>query len=73
MTDPVVQVVDQEALEILYTLRIKGDLFRPKVFRPGRTYTVIVGEPGTDRMVTLFSLKPVSDPQATVAVEVPPG
>ena len=40
--DPVVQVIDQQSGEIVYTLRIKGDTFRPKVFRKG-TYAVKVG------------------------------
>lgn len=40
---PVVQVIDEENNEILYTLRIKGTAFRPKVFRES-SYTVRVGE-----------------------------
>jgi len=43
MEDPVVQVVDEAGGEIVYTLRIKGDDFRPKVFSKG-TYTIRVGE-----------------------------
>ena len=42
MEDPVVQVIDQTGGEIVYTLRIKGHEFRPKVFRKG-AYTVKVG------------------------------
>ncbi len=42
MTDPVVQVID-DAGEIVYTLRIRGREFRPKVFREG-TYTIRVGD-----------------------------
>jgi len=41
--DPVVQVVDDYSGEVVYTLRIKGQTYRPKVFRAG-TYTVKVGE-----------------------------
>ncbi len=41
--DAVVQVFDEQAGEVVYTLRIKGRSFRPKVFRDG-TYTVRVGE-----------------------------
>ena len=37
------QVIDESAGEIVYTLRIKGNEFRPKVFSKG-TYTVRVGE-----------------------------
>jgi len=41
--DPVVQVVSQASGEVVYTLRIKGTSFRPKVFAAG-LYTVHVGE-----------------------------
>jgi phosphodiesterase/alkaline phosphatase D-like protein len=40
--DPVVQVVDESDGQIVYTVRIKGTEFRPKVFREG-TYTVRLG------------------------------
>ena len=41
--DPVVQVIDQKDNSVVYTLRIKGNEFKPKVFREGK-YTLIVGE-----------------------------
>jgi phosphodiesterase/alkaline phosphatase D-like protein len=56
MSDPVVQVVDESNGETIYTLRIRGESFRPKVFRDG-TYTVRVGEPGTPRMKRLENLR----------------
>ncbi|NQU21981.1 MAG: alkaline phosphatase D family protein [Candidatus Nealsonbacteria bacterium] len=37
--DPVVQVIDESDGQIVYTLRIQGNEFRPKVFAPGK-YTV---------------------------------
>ena len=43
MEDPVVQVIRESDGEVVYTLRINGQQFRPKVFAPGR-YTVKVGE-----------------------------
>jgi hypothetical protein len=43
MTMPVVQVIDESSKQVIYTLRIKGDQFRPKVFAEG-SYTVIVGD-----------------------------
>lgn len=42
-TDPVAQVIDESNNEIVYTLRIKGTSYRPKVFKQG-TYTIKVGE-----------------------------
>ncbi len=41
--DQVVQVVEEKSGEVVYTLRIKGKSFRPKVFAKGK-YTVHVGE-----------------------------
>ena len=43
MDDPVVQVIDQRDGQIVYTLRIRGREFRPKVFAKGR-YTIKVGD-----------------------------
>ena len=41
ITDPVVQVIDETNNETVYSLRIKGNSFTPKVFKKG-SYTVIV-------------------------------
>lgn len=57
LADPVIQVVEEATGETIYTLRIKGERFRPKVFAPG-TYTIKVGEPGTPRYRTLRGLTP---------------
>jgi hypothetical protein len=54
--NPVVQVIDQDNNEIVYTLRIKGRRFRPKVFKQG-TYTIKVGEPAEDRWKTLRDVR----------------
>lgn len=45
--DPVVQVIRESDDEIVYTVRIQGNAFTPKVFAPG-TYRVRVGYPETD-------------------------
>jgi hypothetical protein len=49
MANPVVQVIAEKNGEIVYTLRINGTSFRPKVFAAG-PYTVKVGELGTRKM-----------------------
>ena len=49
LDNPVVQVVDEKTGDIVYTVRVRGVSFRPKVFKQG-FYTVNVGEPGTDKM-----------------------
>jgi hypothetical protein len=38
-----VQIIDESTKEVVYTLRIKGNSFNPKVFKRG-TYSVIVSE-----------------------------
>lgn len=72
MTDPVVQVIDEAKDEVVYTLRVKGEQFRPMVFAPGR-YTVRVGEPGTDRVSTLPGLRPDTNGRPRIEVSIPAG
>ncbi len=49
--NPVVQVIDESNGEILYTLRTKGNSFRPKVFKEG-VYTIKVGEGSAMKILT---------------------
>jgi alkaline phosphatase D len=58
MEDAVVQVIDEEKREKLYTVRMLGKEYAPRVFSTEGTYTVRVGEPGTKRMKTLRGLAP---------------
>jgi alkaline phosphatase D len=44
VSDPVIQVIDQANGEIIYSLRIQGNSFEPKVRRAG-VYTVKILEP----------------------------
>lgn len=62
MEDPVVQVV-KESGEILYTRRIRGTSFQPKVFAEG-TYTVKAGHQATDRWKAASGLKTYAKPGA---------
>ncbi len=48
--DPVVQIIDEHLNEIVYTLRIQGTTWQPRVFREAR-YTVRVGEGETVKSV----------------------
>jgi hypothetical protein len=56
LDDPVVKVINEETGETLYTLRVKGTSFRPKVFKEG-VYTVVVGEQEPERLQRLTGLK----------------
>jgi alkaline phosphatase D len=45
--DPVVQIINEENNEVVYTLRIKGNKFSPKVFQEG-AYTIKISQPSSD-------------------------
>ena len=65
-TNPVVQVIDESNGEIVYTLRIKGTTFRPKVFKAGK-YTVKIGQ--GDAVKTLKGIQSVG-PDSTKTLKV---
>lgn len=48
MTDPVVQIFNEETGELVYAIRISGNRFLPGVFDQG-IYTIKVGDPDTGR------------------------
>ena len=67
--NPVVQVIDESSKEVVYTLRIKGREFRPKVFKDG-TYTVVVRSARGHEKV-LESIKAVAGKQGgSIKVEL---
>lgn len=69
MSDAVVQVIDEIDGEVVYTLRISGTRFRPKVFRSG-PHTIKVGEPGTPRMRTLRHVNPAADERERLQIDL---
>jgi hypothetical protein len=58
-TDPMVQVVAEAADDIVYTLRIQGQSFRPPVYAEG-AYTVRVGD-DTEWRAARSGLRPGDD------------
>jgi hypothetical protein len=68
-TDAVVQVIREADGEILYTQRIAGRSFRPRVFGPG-TYTVKVGR-DTPAGWTAKGLEPAGDRARPLTVRLP--
>ncbi|MFZ5833650.1 MAG: hypothetical protein ACOY3P_26480 [Planctomycetota bacterium] len=66
---PVVQVVHEADGEILYTQRIEGERFRPRVFADG-SYTVKVGRDRPDAW-SATGLKPAGDDAKPILVELP--
>jgi alkaline phosphatase D len=67
LVDPVVQVVNERSGEVVYTIRIRGTGFVPKVFDTG-PHTVIVGEPGTGNMQSFTGLEPTPEREDTLSV-----
>ncbi len=63
MENPVVQVVDDESGDVVYTIRINGTSFRPKVLKKG-IYTVRVGEPETGNIKVVEHLQSSSGASA---------
>jgi len=59
MMNPIIQVIDESNGEIVYTLRINGASFKPKVFKI-EEYTVKIGGQGTGRMKTLTGIQPLA-------------
>ena len=55
--NPVVQVIHEATNEIIYTLRINGIHYNPKVFKEG-TYTVVVSDPDSNIEKVLKGLTP---------------
>jgi len=64
--DPVVQVIDESRGEVVYTLRINGTSYRPKVFEEGR-YTLAVGE--GDAVKVVENVQPLG-PGESATIEV---
>ncbi len=66
--NPVVQVIDEANGEIVYTLRINGTAYKPKVFKKG-TYTIKVGSDKLEK--TISSVKTLNPGQSkTIRIEL---
>jgi hypothetical protein len=66
---PVIQVIDESSKEVIYTIRAKGNTFKPKVFKSG-SYTIKVGEPGTDKMKTISGVQTTKDGNREILVSL---
>jgi hypothetical protein len=61
--DPVVQVIDDASQKVVYTLRIKGRRFQPKVFSNG-LFTVKVSEPDIAQQQIRRSIRATPQPSS---------
>jgi hypothetical protein len=58
--NPVVKLIDESAGETVYTLRIRGMSFRPKIFDVNTTYSVHVADPDSGKVRVLSGLRPAA-------------
>lgn len=65
MKNPVIQVINEDNCEIVYSLCVKGTSFRPKVFETGK-YTIKVGPSGTTKMRVLENAGALMDDKIRV-------
>jgi alkaline phosphatase D len=72
MEDPVIQVVSEAGGEVVYTLRIRGNRFTPRVFEPG-TYSLRIGEPETSDWRVFPGQEPSPDSSRIMEVSFSPG
>lgn len=64
--DPVVQVIDESDNSVVYTLRIKGQQYKPKVFKTGK-YILVVSD-GQNNKKTYKNLEAAKDLNKTMNV-----
>jgi alkaline phosphatase D len=64
LDNPVVQIIEQRTDEVVYTVRLSGHEFQPKVFVPG-LYTIRVGEPDSQDWMSF------ADVRASVSKDMP--
>jgi len=69
MKNPVVQVIDEKNDEVVYTIRIDGSNYIPKVLKQGY-YTLIVGELGTKKVKKIEHLTPSKQKQEIIEIRI---
>lgn len=67
--NPVVQVIEEQSGEIVYTLRIAGRSFQPHVFAAGK-YTIKIGEPESNRLREITGIEALANNQQLLEVVV---
>ncbi|MFC2128050.1 alkaline phosphatase D family protein, partial [Bacteroidota bacterium] len=58
LAKPVIKIINEKTVELVYSLRINENNFSAKVFDAAATYTVQVGEPDTNTWVTKRNVVP---------------
>jgi len=69
MINPVVKIKNEKTKEVVYTIRINGSRFQPKVFDSSSTYSVTIGDQKKKQMV-LKNLTPTVAPKEAKPIKV---
>jgi hypothetical protein len=56
ISNPVIQIVNEANGKVVYSLRIKGNTYQPKVFKSG-SYTIRISHPDTGKITEITGLK----------------
>ena len=64
----VVRLVDEATDETVYTIRIQGTTFRPKVFELSTTYSVYIGDPDAGNVKVFSGLLPAKENDEVLSV-----
>ena len=69
LKNPVVKVINEKTKEVVYTIRVNGNRFQPKVFDATVTYSIVVGDQ-EDNNKTLKGLTAKADASSLKALKV---
>ena len=70
LSDPLIQIINEAGGKVVYTLRIKGNLYQPKVFKPG-SYTIRISHPETGKFTEITGVKTSeSDQQEILEIDL---
>ena len=62
LKNPVVEIINESNNKIIYSIRIKGSSYTPKVFDKSTKYTIKIGEPDTNSWQTKMNVSPGNNP-----------
>ena len=68
-TNPVIQVIEKDSQEVVYTLRLQGNSFRPKVFAEG-LYEIKIDDPEAGKSKTLTDVRASSAEQPKLQIKL---
>ena len=68
LDNPVIQLIDEVNNKIIYTIRINGTSYQPKVLKEG-SYTLKVGDPDLEKEKIISHLSPSAISSDSITIE----